>query len=242
MKKPCIRVLAALLCAAAVFSLFPVPAAAASGYSTVSNKGTTLQYATEDAEFVPQRAVVAGYKGYSIPILPRPSAKKGFLGRVESATPVTILGEKSGYYFFMTDDGRMGWNEKKRFQLSGDAVTSPAMPIAGDSGLTGEGLSLLIDFLAEYNGGAASSQFYTKKPVLILERGVTKKLTIYGKYKGTYSFEKLNASSLSVEWTKNVKNGSGTVEINTGYFEETEILEFSNSSSGKSFYVLIIVL
>ena len=47
--------------------------------------------------------------------MPRPQPGNGTLGKVTHGDLVTILAETEYYYFFVTEDGRAGWNGKSYF-------------------------------------------------------------------------------------------------------------------------------
>lgn len=114
------KLLALFLCVLTLLSI-PTMAVAASGYSTTSNLNVDLEYPSSDCYYAtPQRAEVKASKtNGSIYFMPTPKDGNGVLGTVANGTEVTIYAEKSGYYFFGTKDGRMGWNGKKFFTLLG---------------------------------------------------------------------------------------------------------------------------
>ena len=109
------RFFSLLLCLVMVLALFP---ASASAYSTTSNKGVELQYPAERDFYVKSfEAKVKTFEGgEGIYYMPMPESGHGNLGTVADGEEVTILAEKSGYYFFQTEDGRYGWNGKKWFK------------------------------------------------------------------------------------------------------------------------------
>lgn len=92
-------------------------AASNSHYKTVNGDGVSLQVPA-DSQFLSMpfqmRAYAAKY-GKAIYILPRPRTDDGYIGKVTHGDLVTILAEENGYYFFVTQDGRAGWNGTSRF-------------------------------------------------------------------------------------------------------------------------------
>ncbi len=124
------RTLCAILCAFLLLAC--LPAAAQAGWSTTSNTGVDLVYpAASQYLDVPLSATVkASRENGSIYIMPVPKSGNGNLGTVKNGTAVTILAQKSGYYYFEISDGRRGWNGAKFF-----TVNSPAeQPSQGGSG------------------------------------------------------------------------------------------------------------
>ena len=85
---------------------------------TKSNTGVKLVLPTEKEMLsVPFRANTDNGKGYgSIYIMPKPKSGNGYLGTVETGTEVWIVAETQYYYFFVTDDGWLGWNGKSYFR------------------------------------------------------------------------------------------------------------------------------
>lgn len=123
------RIVSCILCVLICFTI-PVMAFADSDYSYISNRGVELEYPAADNYYsIPQYATVKSTKpNGSIYFMPTPKDGNGVLGTVANGTEVTILAEKSGFFFFSTADGRMGWNGKKFFTVSGPAGPGPAMP------------------------------------------------------------------------------------------------------------------
>ena len=115
-----------LLCAVMLFLLLPAAASANGAYSTTSNMNVELEYPSSTSYYqTPLRAVVkASRTNGSIYIMPKPQEGNGVLGTVANGMEVTILAESSGFYFFTTADGRMGWNGGKFFTFLGPAATS----------------------------------------------------------------------------------------------------------------------
>ena len=128
------RVLSLLLCAILILALFP--AAAFARYSTVSNRGVELQYPSERDYYTHSFTawVVASRENGSIYFMPKPKSGNGHLGTVKDGTRVTILAEKSGYFFFQTSNGNCGWNGKNWFDYDKDAVPSKVGSSSGSSG------------------------------------------------------------------------------------------------------------
>ena len=87
-------------------------------YLDVSTKGARLVFPKSkyyfDEPFTMK--VKASHKEGSIYLMPMPESGHGNLGTVKNGEKVTILAEKSGYYFFQTEDGRYGWNGKNWFK------------------------------------------------------------------------------------------------------------------------------
>jgi hypothetical protein len=88
-----------------------------SRYSLVSDKNVELQVPAE-SDFLktpfPMKTN-AKENGRAIYIIPRPKSGYGTLGTVAHGEQVTILAETTYYYFFITQDGRAGWNGKSYF-------------------------------------------------------------------------------------------------------------------------------
>lgn len=88
-----------------------------SGYSTISDKDVQLEVPADSAflrtPFL--KRVNAGESGRAIYIMPKPIPGNGVLGTLYHGTQVTVLAETEFYYFFVTQDGRAGWNGKSYF-------------------------------------------------------------------------------------------------------------------------------
>ncbi len=88
-----------------------------SRYSTVSDKDVELEIPADSAflrtPFL--KRVNAGESGRAIYIMPKPIPGNGVLGTLYHGTQVTVLAETEYYYFFVTQDGRAGWNGKSYF-------------------------------------------------------------------------------------------------------------------------------
>ena len=82
-------------------------------YSTVSTGKVSLElpYADERLD-VSQRMTIGKTKNGALLILPKPGTGYGNLGAINSGTGVTVIALCKGYYFFVADDGRMGWTGK----------------------------------------------------------------------------------------------------------------------------------
>ena len=120
-----------LLCAVLLLVCLPVTAMADSRYSTISTTGVALEYPAD--RYYLKTPLVAQVKASkpngSIYFMPVPKKGNGNLGTVKNGTQVTLLALKSGYYFFSTDDGRVGWNGTKFFTVIGEASsTTPSAP------------------------------------------------------------------------------------------------------------------
>ena len=93
-------------------------AAADPHYDTVSEKNVALQV-PEDSQMLSEpfpMKVKARENGKVIFIIPRPSRDNGTLGTVAHGEVVTVLAETEYYFFFVTADGRAGWNGKSFFE------------------------------------------------------------------------------------------------------------------------------
>ena len=94
----------------------------------------------------------------NIYIMPIPEGGHGYLGTVATGTEVWIVAETEYYYFFVTDDGALGWNGKSYFRLSDDHFRSA-------QGKVTEAKDRIIDVIVEeeYTAGlrADGSVFFT---------------------------------------------------------------------------------
>lgn len=88
-----------------------------SHYSTVSEENVELEVPADSAFLKTPFQMKANAKenGRAIYIMPRPQPGNGTLGKVTHGDLVTILAETEYYYFFVTEDGRAGWNGKSYF-------------------------------------------------------------------------------------------------------------------------------
>ena len=88
-------------------------------YRSSSSTGTRLQFPlagrTYDTPFI---AIVRAKQGVSIYLMPMPESGHGNMGTVGDGEEVAILGYHDDYYFFLTADGRYGWNGKKYFEVT----------------------------------------------------------------------------------------------------------------------------
>ena len=84
---------------------------------TRSNTGVKLELPSQKEMLdEPFRAYTDNGKDHgSIYIMPVPKGGNGYLGTVETDTEVWIVAETDYYYFFVTDDGWLGWNGKSYF-------------------------------------------------------------------------------------------------------------------------------
>ena len=82
-------------------------------YSTISTGKVRLELPYADDRLdVSERMTVAMTKNAALLILPKPATGNGNLGSINAGTAVTVIAECKGYYFFVADDGRMGWTGK----------------------------------------------------------------------------------------------------------------------------------
>ena len=95
--------------------------------TTRSNTGVKLELPTEKEMLdKPFRAYTDNGRGHgSIYIMPVPKGGNGYLGTVETDTEVWIVAETKYYYFFVTDDGWLGWNGKSYFSGTPDSAPVP---------------------------------------------------------------------------------------------------------------------
>ena len=161
-----------LLCAVLLIACLPVTASANSRYSTVSTTGDALQYpASQYYLSTPLRATVEAKRNICIYFMPMPEKGHGNLGTVADGTEVTILAETRYYYFFSTDDGRVGWNGKDYFSLTGStsSYTAPVTTPPPASYLyyfrSGGGLTIPSGYVYTAdtdadNGGMVSTFYY----------------------------------------------------------------------------------
>lgn len=85
-------------------------------YSTTSTTGVSLTLPeAEDYLDKPIKKQVKSEVNGGILFMPLPKTGNGNLGTVLDWTDVTIIAKHKSYYFFVTDDGRMGWNGKQYF-------------------------------------------------------------------------------------------------------------------------------
>ena len=119
-KKTLSLVLAVLL----TVSLLSIPAMAKRGYTTVSNKGVSLEFPDEGDILPTMKAAKAkaSRSNGSIYIMPMPQSGNGNLGNVLNNETVYIIAKRGQYYFFVTEEGHFGWNGTKYFKLR-DSVT-----------------------------------------------------------------------------------------------------------------------
>ncbi len=86
-------------------------------YSTVSTGKAALEFPYPAERFDSAlRQQVKFTKNGAIFIMPKPKSGFGVLGTIKAGTKVSVIAEYKGFYFFVTDDGRMGWNGKAYFE------------------------------------------------------------------------------------------------------------------------------
>lgn len=94
--------------------------------STVSTTGVALVYPTA-GQYLDQpilATVKASRANGSIYLMPMPKSGNGNLGTVKNGSTVTILAKKGDYYFFQTEDGRVGWNGSRFLTITGPASSN----------------------------------------------------------------------------------------------------------------------
>lgn len=84
-----------------------------------SNTGVALTLPNDSSYLTsPYRAKVnASSSSGRIYIMPKPKAGNGNLGTIDDGTEVVIVAKQSGFVFFISYDGRMGWNGEKYFKV-----------------------------------------------------------------------------------------------------------------------------
>ncbi len=120
------KIIAAVLCLVLVFALCPMSAFAdevsytinSKTWNIVSNADVCLRLPHTGAYL--EKPMSATIKGCSpkggIYIMPIPQEGNGDLGIVLHGEPVTIIANEGGFLFFVTEDGRCGWNGAKFFE------------------------------------------------------------------------------------------------------------------------------
>ena len=236
-----IRLFSLVICLVMVFTMFPVSADAAStSYSTRSSTKVLLVFPDYGSLLKePLHAKVSGnQKNGAIYYVPKPESGNGNLGTVKKGTNVTIFAEDDGYYFFMTNSGRMGWNKVEYF-TEPEEYSDYELP--GDSGLTTDHLDDIRDFLGRNERAGGSNKFYPAKPVVIVEKGDTVKLTIYADYTRNSTVNAAwNNYYHSLSWGKG-SAGKGSVNIK-GKNPGSDTIDFTNYYTDREFSVLVIVI
>ena len=236
-----LRTLSLVLCVILFFSMFPVTAEAASNpYSTLSSKKVLLTF-PKTLLSEPLHAKVSGeQKKGGIYYVPKPETGNGDLGIVKKGTNVTIFAEEDGYYFFMTNSGRMGWNKVKYFT---EPEPYDDYELPGDSGLTTDHLDKVMDFLKDNSKAGGSSKFYPTKSVVIVKKGKSAKFTVYARYSKYFSARwDCWENYCKVKWAStSIRNGKAAVSV-IGKDVGSDIIEFTNSYTDKSFNVLVLVV
>lgn len=101
-------------------------------YSTISNKKVALElpYPEEHLDKA-LKMEIKFTSGGAIFIMPKPQAGNGALDTVKAGTKVTVIAEYKGFYFFVCEDGRMGWNGKDYFvEDSSVSVSTPRTAVS----------------------------------------------------------------------------------------------------------------
>ena len=255
MKKTFIRKIAALLCVLTVCALFPLTTGA------YSDAFTTVTYLKDKKEYsrlympakgnfytskdkLPRRAEVkASWKNGCIYFMPRAELGHGTLGVVDTGTPVTILARQNGLYFFMTDDGRMGWNGPVFFTKPKKISEDLSEPLSEDSVLTGEHIREVSKFLSKNrNAGVYSWMFYADQPVVVVKSGETVELDVHSYFcKLKYKCTCTDGTSADVDWDGKFYRNSSTVEF-TGREPGVSVFKFTTSRYKAAFKVMVIVV
>ncbi len=258
------RTIALVLCLLAVCALFPLPADAYSdayttvGYTKEKDKETGKEveeyhmlrlpykgcyYSAKDK--LPKRAKIkSNWKNGCIYFMPQPEVGHGTLGVVDTGTPVTILAEQNGLYFFMTDDGRLGWNGKGFFTKPKAISKDQSKNLSGGSALTGETIQAVTKFLTKTkHSGGSTTTFYADRSILILESGDTARVTIHGiSSKGKYKFSRTDGDSAEAKWVgKKFVNYKRDVEF-TANEPGMTTFKFTNKATRQTFSILVIVV
>ena len=85
-------------------------------YSMVSTTKVALEFPyPEDYLDEPREMTIKFSESGAIIIMPKPKAGNGALGTITAGTKVSVIAEYGGFYFFVAEDGRMGWNSKNFF-------------------------------------------------------------------------------------------------------------------------------
>ena len=258
MNKPFVRRFAAalLLCVMAIGAFFPLRTLA------YSDAFTTVTYIKDKDEYsrlvfpakralytekgkLPRRAEVkASWKDGCIYFMPRAELGHGTLGVVETGTPVTILANQNNLYFFMTDDGRMGWNGGTFFTKPVAIDKDLDQPLGEDSPLTGQDAVTISDYIRDHkNGCAPNAVFYADRPVVVIKSGEKATITLHGQYsKAKYSFKCLEGSSADAEWLgEKFVRGRREVEF-TAREKGASVFRFTNNRNKVRVDVLVIVV
>ena len=86
-------------------------------YPLYSSYGARLVMPKDKSYFDdPVTMTVGELSSGRIHVMPMPEKGHGSLGVVESGEEVTVLAEQDGFYFFKTEDGRLGWNGSRWFE------------------------------------------------------------------------------------------------------------------------------
>ena len=262
MKRFAKRTVALVLCILAVCALFPMPSGAYSdAYTTVAvvkekdeeTGKTTVEYHTlklpakgsfyTSKDSQPRRAKIkSSWKNGCIYFMPQPAVGHGTLGVIDTDTPVTILAEQNGLYFFMTDDGRMGWNGKGFFtkpkKISGDADEN----LSGDSDLTVQNIEDISKYLSGHrNTGVSSWMYYSDRPVVIVRSGETAKFVVHSYFCNDKYKCKVTKGDAEVDWNGKFSGNSSTVKV-TGGEPGLSTLKFTHTRNKGYFEVLVVTI
>ncbi len=254
MKRFLKRALSLTLCALFVLALFPVTSEAfTDAYTTMTylkdkDEHSTLKLPGKCNYFfaqdkLPKRAEVkASWEGGGIYFMPRAELGHGTLGIVEDGTPVTILARQNGLYFFMTDDGRMGWNGGTLFTKPQTISEDLSEPLE-NSELTGEIVKDISEYLRGHRyAGSYTWMYYADCPVLILKSGESTELTVHSYFcKAKYKAICEEGTSAEVDWDGKFSRNCSTVDI-TAKEPGMTVLKFTSNANKGYFNVLVYVI
>ncbi len=211
------------------------------GYTAYSDKGVklALPYASEYLNEVMYATVKASRRGGSIYLMPMPQRGNGNLGYVLDGETVTILAQKNGFYFVMTEDGRYGWNGESFFTLD----SGSGRPSSSDGYLTDSQYEEIAKFLVSDDCGYCSPEFYAYTPIVLLSASEPRAtVTIHGAYNTTYHLFANTGYSATAEWKGSFdRNDDAQITI-TRQRAGTTYFEVSNDYNYDSFLIMVIVI
>ena len=115
-----------------------LPALARSYARTVSTEDVELEFPKSKDMLSKLKTAKVKAKNGAIYLMPVPKAGNGNLGKVRANKTVYLLAERNGFYFFMTKDGRFGWNGKKYFYSVKTTTAADAMSVIYNNDLEAE--------------------------------------------------------------------------------------------------------